>query len=171
MVIDTLHFARSAQVVDGWLSAAACTRLCQDLPVGQPGVFEWRLAGRTEAGRSDAARAWLDVRARGPVRVICQRCLEPFDLELCVNDTLALVDDAAQLEAMDALESGGRGPETEYLVADPRLDVEAFIEDELILALPYAPRHDVCPGKEAAPDPADAKRPSPFAALAQLRKH
>lgn len=171
MVIDTLHFARSAQVMDGRLPVASCTRLCQDLPAEQPGVFEWRLAGHTEAGRSDAARAWLDVQARGSVRVICQRCLAPFDLELCVDNTLALVDDAAQLEAMDALESEGRGPETEYLVADPRLDVQALIEDELILVLPYAPRHDVCPGAGAAPDSAGAKRPSPFAALAQLRKH
>jgi uncharacterized protein len=170
MVIDTLHFARSAQVMDGQLPAASCTRLCQDLPAVQPGVFEWRLAGRIDAGRSDAARAWLDVQARGPVRVICQRCLAPFDFELCVDNTLALVDDAAQLDAMDALESEGHGPETEYLIADPRLDVQALIEDELILVLPYAPTHDACPGAEATQDLIDTTRPSPFAALARLRK-
>ncbi|HXE19058.1 YceD family protein [Castellaniella sp. UC4442_H9] len=171
MVIDTLLFARSARTMDGRLPALSCTRLCQDLPMEQPGIFEWRLVGRTDAGRSDAARAWLDVRVRGQVRVVCQRCLAPFDLELCVDSTLGLVDDAAQLEAADALETGGCGSETEYLVADPHLDVQALIEDELILVLPYAPRHDVCPGAGAAPDPLDAKRPSPFAALARLRKH
>lgn len=87
-----------------------------------------------------------------------------------MDSTLGLVDDPAQLEAMDALESEGHGPETEYLVADPRLDVRTLIEDELILVLPYAPRHGVCPGAGATPDSADTKRPSPFAALAQLRK-
>lgn len=174
MVIDTLSFARSAQVLDGQLPAAACERLCQGLPAQQPGVFQWRIVGRTDAGRSSAARAWLDVQAHGCVRVVCQRCLAPFDLPLDVSNTLALVRDTAQLEAMDAQEAEGQGPETEYMVADPHLDVLALIEDELILALPYAPRHETCPGTDgadAAPEDGSSQRPSPFAALAQLRKH
>jgi uncharacterized protein len=166
MVIDARAFARSAQTMAGRLAGAQCTRLCEGLPDPQTGVFDWELTGR-----SDAAHAWLDVRAQGMVRVVCQRCLSPFELTLRVSSTLGLVDTASQLEAMDALEAEGRGADVEYLVADAPLDVEALVEDELILALPYAPRHDVCPGAGAGQEDPAGGRVSPFAALAQLKKH
>ncbi|MFA7475693.1 MAG: YceD family protein [Castellaniella sp.] len=115
-----------------------------------------------------SGQAWLDVEAQGPVRVVCQRCLEAFDLTLRVSGTLGLVETQAQLDAMDALEAEGQGPEIEYLVSDQRLDVLGLVEDELILALPYAPRHETCPGDGDVPEP--PRRPSPFAALKDLGK-
>ena len=54
------------------------------------------------------------------------------------------------------------------------MDATGLVEDELILALPFAPMHEVCPGggADAATDDApDTGRPSPFAALARLKKH
>ncbi|CAM5198200.1 Large ribosomal RNA subunit accumulation protein YceD OS=Castellaniella defragrans OX=75697 GN=HNR28_003026 PE=3 SV=1 [Castellaniella defragrans] len=166
MVIDARAFAQSAGVLSGRLLAASCTRLCEGLPEHQTGAFDWRISGR-----SDAARRWLDVTAQGVVRVICQRCLAPFDLQLRVSNTLGLLDNAAQIEAMDALEAEGQGSDAEYLVADAAFDVEAFIEDELILALPFAPRHEVCSGGQADRSEQKDDKPSPFAVLAQLKKH
>ncbi len=53
------------------------------------------------------------------------------------------------------------------------LDLRELIEDELLLALPIVPRHEVCPVPLVAP--ADAaelveEKPNPFAALAALKR-
>src|SRR5207237_1241065 len=57
-------------------------------------------------------------------------------------------------------------------VACKEMAVRDLVEDELILALPYAPRHDGC---EARPEGSDADRAasSPFAGLRGMmqRKH
>ena len=56
------------------------------------------------------------------------------------------------------------------VVAAKDMDLRALVEDELILALPYAPRHDGC---EARPEGSDRGASSPFAGLRGMmqRKH
>ncbi len=56
------------------------------------------------------------------------------------------------------------------LVLEPAIDLRALIEDELLLALPLIPRHDVCPQPlvQAAAD--DVERAGEFAALAALKR-
>ncbi|MBB4010888.1 uncharacterized metal-binding protein YceD (DUF177 family) [Niveibacterium umoris] len=52
------------------------------------------------------------------------------------------------------------------IAAERNLDVLALIEDELLLALPISPRHEVCD----TPQPRERDdSASPFAALASLR--
>jgi uncharacterized protein len=53
------------------------------------------------------------------------------------------------------------------------LDLVSLVEDELLLALPLVPRHEVCPqplpmshGDDVQEEPA----PNPFAALAVLKR-
>ena len=165
MVIDATGFARAGQSLEGVTRTDQFVRLCQDLPAAQDGEIRWQVRGRFDAS---TRRSWLDVQAQGPVRVVCQRCLDAFSLSLQVSSTLGLVDTQAQLDAMDALEAEGQGSDVEYLVADSRLDVLGLIEDELILVLPYAPTHDTCPGDGTAAEP--PRRPSPFAILKDLGK-
>ncbi|MFA7439090.1 MAG: YceD family protein [Castellaniella sp.] len=166
MVIDSIAFARLGHELSGTLQVGSCNRLGQGLPLPQPGTVVWSLAGRIEPGTGGA---WLDVRAQGAVRVVCQRCLQPLDLELRVSRSLGLAESQAQLDALDALDAEGPGPDAEYMLADPHLEVLDLIEDELILAMPFAPRHEQCPGP--APDgvPAGAPEASPFAVLAALK--
>ena len=47
-------------------------------------------------------------------------------------------------------------------------DLDALIEDEVILASPIAPKHEVCPDEKMNLPYRDEK-PSPFAGLAALR--
>jgi len=51
------------------------------------------------------------------------------------------------------------------------------VEDELVLCIPYVPKHEICPSADAVvPEQSDAaqeesqKRPSPFSVLAHLKK-
>jgi uncharacterized protein len=62
----------------------------------------------------------------------------------------------------------------EKVVGSHHFDLLAQVEDELILSIPYVPKHDVCPGAQAKASEAPAeepavKRPSPFAVLEQLK--
>ncbi|MNS67382.1 hypothetical protein D3C72_1006320 [compost metagenome] len=74
--------------------------------------------------------------------------------------------------------------EVDVIAGSKRFSLLDLIEDEVLLALPVAPKHDVCPtvheslvtgsDGEAQPEaePEEEKRPSPFAALAGLKtKH
>jgi len=167
-LVDPLEFARNGRVLQGEAPVAGFARLCEGLPTPQDGKLDWRLAGRMDG----QGGAWLDVQARGRVRVICQRCLQAMDLPLDVVNSLRLLRTQEELEAMDALEADGRGGVAEYLVAEDRMDGLDLVEDELILAVPYAPMHAACPGGHPdADDGSDPGRPSPFAALERLKKH
>ena len=64
------------------------------------------------------------------------------------------------------------------LVFQPRFDLHALVEDELLLALPLVPMHDTCPqpvvmAAGAIDDASNADAPprkNPFAELARLKK-
>lgn len=168
MVIDALGFARACRRLQGQQQAQRFVRLCQGLPEPQEGIIHWRVTGQYHHATGAAS---LDVWAEGAMTLVCQRCLDPFQQTLHVRNTLGLVPDRAGLEALDALEACGEGPDGETILADEPLDVLALVEDELILALPYAPRHDQCAERLSAKLQDESAEPSPFAVLEHLKKH
>ena len=57
----------------------------------------------------------------------------------------------------------------DVVVGSAQFDLHALIEDEVLLALPVAPRHVVCPDGTTEAGTA-TRKPSAFAALAVLRQ-
>jgi uncharacterized protein len=65
----------------------------------------------------------------------------------------------------------------EKIMGSPTFNLLDLVEDEMILEVPYVPRHDTCPesvgGAETEAQAADSaeevQRPSPFAVLGQLK--
>jgi uncharacterized protein len=62
----------------------------------------------------------------------------------------------------------------EKIVGSPKFDLCVLVEDELILEVPYVPRHEVCPETldldAQAEEQAGRQEPlSPFAVLSQLK--
>jgi len=92
----------------------------------------------------------------------CQRCLEPLGFEVKAQDLLVL---AATLSEIHAEPSDANAPDR--IVAGKEMPVRDLVEDELILALPYAPRHESCAPRAAAEDQANG---SPFASLRGLMR-
>jgi uncharacterized protein len=118
----------------GSIAVAKLSRLASALAGGE-GALEVQL----EAGRDAAGVARLKGHVEGFLGLQCQRCLQPFRWPLSLDLDLRLVSSEAEekrvLHEADPL-----------LVEDDSLPLHAIIEEEALLALPFAPR---CPGCEA----------------------
>lgn len=170
-----------AQTLQGAFSLHLLKRVVEDLPE-QP--FVRGLSQKTEAGlgvvwfelvghTDKQDRMWLDLRIVTKASLICQRCLAPFIFELDENVSFHLVRRPSQVES-DADDIDPDAPER--LLGSSRFDLMGLIEDQVILGLPYVPKHDVCPGlkfKQTEPVAIEVDVPvkvSPFNVLKDLKK-
>lgn len=130
----------------------------------------WSARGERRARVGAPAEIWLHLQASACVELECQRCLAPVAAALQVDQPLRFVPGEDQAAALDA--------ESEYdvLALSRWVDLRELVEDELLLALPLVPRHEVCPqplplGSEAVLPEGEAERPNPFAVLQELKKN
>ncbi len=125
---------------------------------------EWR------EKHGEASQAWLHITAEACVPLTCQRCLTRMDADLYADRWFRFVADEATAEAQDD------DAEEDLLVTSHTFDVQALVEDELLMSLPMVPVHDVCPVKvklqvaDEGFEEANAAKENPFAALAGLKK-
>jgi uncharacterized protein len=165
--VDTWDLARLGREQRGEAALASFARLLDGLPAQAESLVSWAIAGQTDA----LQRRYITLRADATVRMVCQRCLAEFDLPLHVETRLQLVETEAEIQAEESGEDDPEAPD--QVLGSSFFDVLSLVEDELILALPYVPKHEVCPSlpKELNDsEGGDAGRPSPFAVLAKLKK-
>jgi uncharacterized protein len=134
-------------------------RLAESLANGDL-ELTYRVTARLDKTRRKVVSCIIE----GFVFLTCQSTLEAFRHEISVDDRLVLVDDESRLPPIEE-ESDAE----DYVVADEPLDVLDLVEDAVLLALPMVPRK---PGlREPGSDgPPKEPKPSPFAALASLKK-
>jgi uncharacterized protein len=107
----------------------------------------------------------LQGRIDGEAGQVCQRCLEPIAWRFRLEPNVALV-------AAGAAAGLGEDEDRVELGPDGLFWPTAFVEDEILLALPLAPRHDECGARrdrEFEPGEGDRDAESPFAVLGKLR--
>lgn len=132
-------------------------------------LVHWEARGSMPADASGHAEIWLHLTARLSLPMICQRCLGPVDVPLEVDRAFRFVATEEQAEAQDEL------AEEDVLVLSRDFNLHELIEDELLMALPVVPRHEVCPTEvklrvqDADFEAALAEKPKPFAALAGIK--
>src|SRR3990172_8938391 len=145
-------------VIDGGEGGAAGAALRGTFPLD--GFARLRGTLASDAGevayvvqglRDERGRPCLRAKVRGAQQLRCQRCLEALELDVDVDKVLVLAASQAEIDAEPA---GSRGPDR--VLAGRDMPVRDLIEDELILAMPYAPRHERCAA--AAPASAGARR-------------
>ena len=155
-VIDSLEFARSGGEIRGEVPVTELGRLAESLH-DRDGRLHFALAGLTD-GRQ---RPRLRLKVAGSLNLSCQRCLGSLQHDVEQESSLLL------LEAGVAGESAGVD-DLDAVAADAELDVWSLVEDEVLLALPIAPRHaeGAC---QAAGESVLKQRASPFAVLAGLK--
>ncbi len=168
--LDAMRMARQTASLQGRSPVAHFARLLEDLhaPVEAGAEVAWSANAELRTARSGAPEAWLHLEATTQVPLTCQRCLEAVQTGLAVDRWFRFVaDEAAALAEDDDCEE-------DLLALEPRPDLLAVIEDELIMELPLVPMHEDCPDPPTAlapaPDtPAGDERPHPFSALARLK--
>lgn len=168
--LDVALLAREGERVEGQWRLAQLERLSEACvaPAGDAPLepVAWSAEGETRTRPGAQPQVWLHVVADGAVWLQCQRCLQPMREPLHVERSYRFVRDEAQAEAED-LDS-----EEDVLALQRTHDLQELVEDELILALPLVPRHEVCP--EPLPLPVDdleeSPAESPFAKLAALKR-
>jgi len=155
-VIDGFDFAKSGKTLQGSVPFSDLPRL-SDLLNDARGALDYAISGV----RDGKGRLALRVRINGALRVKCQRCLEALELPVAIDSTLALAGKAEDMEA-EPLEADG----ADWVLAGKDMNVGELLEDELLLAVPYAPRHERC-GKGSENSVGEATA-SPFAGLRSL---
>lgn len=153
-------------------------------PAGAPDeTFSYALTGferkvASESGGAARQKSFVDLAVTGRVWLDCQRCLGGYAEQVTTSMRFEVVasEEEAEAASMD-------DDDVDVIVGSSRFDLLSLIEDEILLGLPVAPKHEVCPAVhdslvtgtdgEAEPEaPQEEKRPSPFAALASLKtKH
>ncbi len=156
VVIDSLVFAREGRSLQGELPVAGLARVL-DLLTDPAGKISYRLDG--QLGSRNEAQLVLQI--DGTLSLRCQRCLEGIDYPVKVRSLLELVKDEEEL-TQEEIEDDSR----DFLVAQKELDVVELIEDEIILDLPPAPRHESCALPQVAKD---VEKVSPFSILKGLK--
>jgi uncharacterized protein len=158
-VIDSLEFARTGQTLRGRLPLPGLTRLRDNL-ADTLGTVAYEVTG----GLDSRSRPILTIVIHGMLHLQCQRCLEALDHPLQVLNTLLLVGEGEAQAALDE-------EETEWIEASRELDLATVIEDEILLSLPYAPKHAEGACRALGGTLAGGAGASAFAQLAALKRN
>ena len=156
-VIDSIEFARAGQHLSGEVAVGALVRLADSL-FDAGGELKYELKGGSDARQ----RLRLQLAVTGSINLVCQRCLGSLAYPVAVDANLLVLTESA----------GGETAELDDLDGVPaaaQTDVWSLVEDEIMLAIPLAPRHaeELCsPAVKAAGE----RAASPFAALARLKE-
>ena len=137
------------------------------LPAPAGSVVTWEVRGERAMLVGSGVQPALAIDAAAQVTLECQRCLQPMRLPLNLSRRIFFVDGEEAAAALD-LDS-----DDDVLALPPALDLHQLVEDELLLALPVVPRHEVCEvplPAAAGDDAAETAQEHPFAALAALKR-
>ncbi len=151
-VIDGFAFASAGATQQGVWALSEFPRL-RDMLATDAGEVTYVVEGVRDA----RGRPALRVRVRGTLSLRCQRCLGVMPFEMHADEILVLAATQAEIDAEPA---DAQAPDR--LLASDEMPLRDVVEDELILALPYAPRHEGC---AARPKAGVDEKISPFAGL------
>lgn len=167
--IDSLDFAANGKQIDAQVPVGELPRLL-DLLDNPQGMLHYTLQG----GLDSLGRPVLDVSIDGSCQLRCQRCLSGLDYPIRHEARLLLCDQAS----LDVLEPQGfmvGHPDEEEdfdgILADAHLDVLALLEDEILLTLPIAPKHDLGACQVAEGEDKQKGERHPFAVLEKLKRN
>jgi DUF177 domain-containing protein len=153
--VDCVRLAEEAAVLERVYLLSELPRL-QDLLADARGSVRARFAfSKLEAGRTGAT-----VAVQAAPRLVCQRCLQGFELPLTSDSEIEF--------AMSDADASVESPREIYLMSDGSVSLRELAEEELLLALPVVAAcgtPEVC-GRAPVPE----ERQRPFAVLQDLLK-
>ncbi len=155
-LIDSVDFASNGRELRGEIPVEALSRL-SDILVASRGTLTYAVRGLREGDRY-----MLEIALSGVFHLRCQRCLGELEYPLDMVSRLRLVS-ADQLDEIEANDD-----DVDCIEASSQMDVLELIEDELLLGLPFAPKH---PEGACSQSPEGSERSAnPFSVLVGLKK-
>lgn len=131
VIVNNLDIAKKGQETSGVLFLSDLARLSEAVhSVGKQDVkIHYQLSG--EAKKLQLPSLHLRVATKLPV--LCQRCLEPMQLDMVLdfNYVISATEPPALVDDDDF----------EWLEPSKEMNLSELIEDELLMALPIAPTH------------------------------
>jgi uncharacterized protein len=159
-VIDAFEFCRSNGYREGVTPVAEMTRLVADC-ADSSGEITWSIQG----GQTRQGYPSMTLSVAGTVQLVCQRCLAPFGHQIDSSTMLVLGKDDADADEIEEILDD---ESIDVIVGSHEADIRQLLEDEALLALPQAPKHEVCPDTKLI-DSLKSDKVSPFAALKSLK--
>jgi uncharacterized protein len=161
-VIDAFEFCRLAERREGEIAVADMKRLsaeCVDVATS----LHWTLQG----GANSLGYPQLVMAVAGAIHLRCQRCMTSLEYVIESEQVLVL---AKSNEQADEIEAQLDDDTIDVIVGMKAMNILDLVEDEALLSLPLAPKHDVCPGNAATEGLSDVRKPSPFDVLKGLKQ-
>jgi len=162
--INSLDFAVNGRRISGEVPVAELPRML-DMLENPQGILSYTVQG----GVDQQGTHFLDVNIVGQCRLRCERCLNGMEYPVR-HDTRLLLRNQASLDALDDNATVDEHEEFDSILADPHLDVLDLLEEEILLSMPIAPKHElgVC---RAASGENRHEESHPFAVLAKLKSN
>lgn len=159
--IDPVSLARKGATIEGKYAVRDLHRLCEVLH-----NHTGRVTFRLEFGRdSDGKHCIISGMIEALLKTVCQRCLDMMDLSISSPVFIGVISKQEEAEALPE----GCEP---LLQEASSMSLPAFIEDELLLALPISAMHDddKCAASRILHEINAAARSNPFAVLKNIKQ-
>jgi uncharacterized protein len=160
-VIDGFAFSRQGEHREGDAAVADLSRLQKEC-ADRSGTLHWSLTG----GTHQMGYPQLTLAVSGVVQLMCQRCLMPFAFEI---DSATVLVQAKDDVSADEIEIVIDDESIDVIVGSKTANIVELIEDEALLALPLAPKHQICPDGAALKAARDTTE-LPFSVLKDLKQ-
>lgn len=167
--LDVKTFAEDGAALSGESALRDHDRLLAETSGrGADTLVAWSASGELRNPRHVAPEVWLHLRAGTVMSLTCQRCLSPVDVPVSVERSFRFVEDEETAAAQDD------EAEEDVLALSRSFDLVELIEDELLMEMPLAPRHETCPPvsvvvEDEGFEGSSARHENPFGVLGQLK--
>ncbi len=129
--------APQSYVGKGFLAITDLPRLAQETSRVEAGDgFEWGVETYFVDSPGSNPHQILQLRLKGRIHMICQRCLQDCPVDLSRECQFVMVANEALADAYPIEDD-----ELEPIVASQHFDLLGLIEDEILLSLPLIPKH------------------------------
>lgn len=167
--LDVKAFAEEAGVLEGAEPVRLHPRLlAESQGRGADTPVAWTATAETRNPRHVQAQVWIHLKAETILSLTCQRCLNPVEVHVGFDRSFRFVADETTAAAED------EEAEEDVLALSQAFDIVELVEDELLMELPLAPRHETCPPvrlevADEGFEGTSSRHENPFAALGQLK--
>jgi uncharacterized protein len=134
--IDNVDFAKKEQSLSGTVDAAKWKR-ASEMFEAISGNIHYSITGLVDQKNKPILKLVI----YGKITTLCQNCLEKMDIDVDYHNSIPVYYTESD---MDNALFGNESEYSDGVLADAHFDIENFIEDELIMLLPIAPKHDAC---------------------------